>query len=336
MEDSALHLNIQMELMHISSTVDDNWNSAFPYVVGPTFYGVKTASKVTSVTEPTTVYTPIVPTLNISPQSISIPAESAVVNITVTSNTQWTVSSNQSWAIPAQSQGSGNAIIGVQCLEHTQTGNQTAVITCSASGLPSVYTTITQRDSIITLNVSTQSLTVPAYTHTDTAVNIASNGQWSIVNSNSWIHIMPMQGTGDKTLSITFDENVLKVQRTGICTVQNAKGISKTVTITQLDSVHIPSVMVADIDTVFFSAGASFHIHSISIQYHMEGHNTCIMVNNFTGFRKCHSQYCMYCKSQYRKKSSIISHSIERQRCTGYHHTCHTAGFYYPDHHLSF
>jgi len=238
-------------------TVDDNWNSAFPYVVGPTFYGVKTASKVTSVTEPTTVYTPIVPTLSISPQSFSIPAESAVVNITVTSNTQWTVSSNQSWAIPAQSQGSGNAIIGVQCLEHTQTGNRTAIITCSASGLPSVYTTITQRDSIITLNVSTQSLTVPAYTHTDTSVNIASNSQWSIVNSNSWIHIMPMQGTGDKTLSITFDENVLKVQRTGICTVQNAKGISKTVTITQLDSVHIPSVMVADIDTVFFSAGAS-------------------------------------------------------------------------------
>jgi hypothetical protein len=39
-------------------TVDANWNSAYPYAVGPTFYGVKTAAKVTSITEPVTVYTP--------------------------------------------------------------------------------------------------------------------------------------------------------------------------------------------------------------------------------------------------------------------------------------
>ncbi|MDI9320859.1 MAG: YHYH protein [Phycisphaerales bacterium] len=39
-------------------TVDANWNSAYPYVVGPTFYGTKVASKVTSITESTTSYTP--------------------------------------------------------------------------------------------------------------------------------------------------------------------------------------------------------------------------------------------------------------------------------------
>ena len=40
------------------ATVDANWNSAYPYVVGPTFYGTKTATKVTSITEPVTIYTP--------------------------------------------------------------------------------------------------------------------------------------------------------------------------------------------------------------------------------------------------------------------------------------
>jgi hypothetical protein len=40
------------------ATVDANWNSAYPYVVGPTFYGVYANRKVTSVTEATTVYTP--------------------------------------------------------------------------------------------------------------------------------------------------------------------------------------------------------------------------------------------------------------------------------------
>ena len=40
------------------ATVDANWNSAYPYVVGPTFYGTKVASKVTNISEPVTVYTP--------------------------------------------------------------------------------------------------------------------------------------------------------------------------------------------------------------------------------------------------------------------------------------
>lgn len=43
------------------ATVDANWNSAYPYVVGPTFYGNKVAVKVTSISEPVTVYHPALP-----------------------------------------------------------------------------------------------------------------------------------------------------------------------------------------------------------------------------------------------------------------------------------
>ncbi|NBP30264.1 MAG: YHYH protein [Flavobacteriia bacterium] len=40
------------------ATVDANWNSAYPYLIGPTYYGVVTGAKVNSVTESTTVYNP--------------------------------------------------------------------------------------------------------------------------------------------------------------------------------------------------------------------------------------------------------------------------------------
>ena len=40
------------------STVDASWNSAYPYVVGPTFYGVYANRKVTAVDETTIIYTP--------------------------------------------------------------------------------------------------------------------------------------------------------------------------------------------------------------------------------------------------------------------------------------
>jgi hypothetical protein len=39
------------------ATVDANWNSAYPYTVGPYFYGNKTASKVTTIGETVTTYT---------------------------------------------------------------------------------------------------------------------------------------------------------------------------------------------------------------------------------------------------------------------------------------
>ncbi len=40
------------------TTVDAGWNSTYPYVVGPTFYGTVVAAKVTSITETVTTYTP--------------------------------------------------------------------------------------------------------------------------------------------------------------------------------------------------------------------------------------------------------------------------------------
>lgn len=46
------------------ATVDKNWNSAYPYVIGPTFYGNVTAGTVNNVNVSTTVYTPTMTSLN--------------------------------------------------------------------------------------------------------------------------------------------------------------------------------------------------------------------------------------------------------------------------------
>lgn len=44
------------------ATVDTNHNSAYPYLIGPTYYGNKTGAKVTTVTETTNVYNPTLST----------------------------------------------------------------------------------------------------------------------------------------------------------------------------------------------------------------------------------------------------------------------------------
>lgn len=48
------------------ATVDANHNSAYPYLIGPTYYGNKTGVRVTTITETTTTYTPTLETDEIS------------------------------------------------------------------------------------------------------------------------------------------------------------------------------------------------------------------------------------------------------------------------------
>lgn len=57
-------------------TVDDNWNSAYPYAVGPTFYGVYANASVGSISEPTTNY--VAPSVGIA-ASTHNPLDFAVV-----------------------------------------------------------------------------------------------------------------------------------------------------------------------------------------------------------------------------------------------------------------
>ncbi len=50
------------------ATVDSEWNSAYPYLIGPTYYGIVTGAKVNSINETTTTYNPV---NGLSEQSIS-------------------------------------------------------------------------------------------------------------------------------------------------------------------------------------------------------------------------------------------------------------------------
>jgi hypothetical protein len=73
------------------ATVDKNWNSAYPYIVGPTFYGVKNGVKVTSITESVTQYTQ---GSTVSPTVTALNCAGATFSSTATINVSYNGSAN--------------------------------------------------------------------------------------------------------------------------------------------------------------------------------------------------------------------------------------------------
>lgn len=53
-------------------TVDEQWNSAFPYAVGPTFYGSIVSAKVNQVSEPVETYTATTSVQELHPEALSV------------------------------------------------------------------------------------------------------------------------------------------------------------------------------------------------------------------------------------------------------------------------
>ena len=54
------------------ATVDANWNSAYPYIVGPTFYGTVTGAKVASVTETVSTFAASTPIAEILEKGLNV------------------------------------------------------------------------------------------------------------------------------------------------------------------------------------------------------------------------------------------------------------------------
>jgi hypothetical protein len=170
------------------ATVDLNHNSAYPYLVGPTYYENKTGAKVTSITETTTTYTPTVNnTITISSSDTTI-----CVNTSVTFSASMSLNvSNPTyqWYKNGTSVGS-NAMNYVDNL--LQNGDEIyCVVSTTAPSMDTSNSIIISVISSITpsINISTPSTTICGGEATVFTASIANGGsnpfvQWRKNNIN--------------------------------------------------------------------------------------------------------------------------------------------------------
>jgi len=156
------------------------------------------------------------PTLAVEPANQDVSAAAGSTTFNVTSNTNWSVGSDQTWCT-ATPTGTGNGIISANYLENTSVSPRVAQITVTVNGLTPVVVTVSQTGATPTLAVEPANQDVSAAAG-GTIYNVTSNTDWTVGSDQTWCTATPT-GTGNGIISANYLENTSLVSRIATLTV---------------------------------------------------------------------------------------------------------------------
>lgn len=170
------------------------------------------------------------PEMSIDTSSMEFASSSGSKSIKITSNTSWTVSSDQAWCSVSPTSGSNNGSVTVKVEENTSTVERTATIAVkSDAGDKTVK--VMQSGVAATLTLDASSLEFASGSGSK-MFRISSNTAWAISSNQNWCSVSPTSGSGDGSVTVSVDENTSTSSRTATITVESAS-ITRTLTIVQ-------------------------------------------------------------------------------------------------------
>ncbi len=216
--------------------------------------------------------------LELSVSSLSFSSNSGYQDVTITSNTHWTVTGASSWMSLNKTQGDNNSSITITVVANDKTARE-AVLTFTGSGGITKQLTIKQEaNSATDFRLSPSTLTANA---TAGSVQFSINGdvKWTAVSNQNWATLSSTSGEGNTTISVSLTDNTDEAQRNATITVSsNTK--SETVTIHQaggtkptLSNVHVTSNDKNGV-TIAFEYQSMFTVSEYGICYATSGEPT--------------------------------------------------------------
>lgn len=179
--------------------------------------------------------------------------------VTVTSNSDWTVSGGSDWCRFAVNgdttltESSLNGSITVSVDENPVATTRKTILTVTPSGGTPVSFVVKQSDKIISVSASPQSLYFNAIGEQTKQVKIICNDAWTIISSEDWVNLSILNGTGDGTVDVTCDANETGESRNATLLVQ-AGGEKYPISVSQSKQDAIEITLNVSPEELFFSA----------------------------------------------------------------------------------
>jgi hypothetical protein len=229
-----------------------------------------------TVTVSLTLTAPLIPTIGLTPNSLTFSAaqgganpsaQSVAISNTGTGSLSWNASSAASWLTVSPASGTGAGSVGVTAnVTGLSAGTYNTSITITATGATNSPQTIpvslTVSPAAPSLTVGSTSLTFSATQGASNpaaqSVSITSNVGWTVSEAISWLTVSPASGSSNGTLSVTVDTATASLgTNTGTITVTGG-GLTRSVNVTLTLNAPSPTLTLGSSSLTFSATqGAS-------------------------------------------------------------------------------
>lgn len=192
--------------------------------------------------------------MSVAPASLTFTALSGSQNLSITSNTSWTLSESLDWLSLSATSGSNNGAIVVTCGTNTGTSVRSGTITLSGTGVASQTVAVSQSGNSLTLTLSTNNMNFVAGGGSNTFA-ITSNTSWNVSPSANWITVNPGSGSNNGTITVTCAPNTTTSARTANISVWGTGVATQLIVISQ--AAQAPSLSISPTTLDFNAPGGS-------------------------------------------------------------------------------
>ena len=148
----------------------------------------------------------------------------------ISTNTSWTVTSDQTWCSVSPESGKDDGTITVKVTENTSASERTAMITVK-SDIRNQTVKVIQGGAEAALTLSANSIDFTSDIGSQSFM-IISNTLWTISSDKTWCTVSPTSGNGDGGVTVSVDENTSTSSRMATIMVESAT-ITRTLAVTQ-------------------------------------------------------------------------------------------------------
>ena len=142
--------------------------------------------------------------LELSVSTLNFTSDAGHQDVTITSNTHWTVTGTANWMSLNKTEGDNNGSITITVEANSAKTERTAVLTFTGSGGINKQLTVKQQPNTATdFRVSPTTLSANA-TASNVQFSINGDAQWTVVSNQSWATVNTNSGEGNATITVSF------------------------------------------------------------------------------------------------------------------------------------
>jgi hypothetical protein len=150
----------------------------------------------------------------------------------IRSSVNWEVSPDQQWLTANPMIGIDTAVITIIAEANPDTVTRKAFVTLSGVNV-TLQTVVVIQDPKPALSVSEQTMDIGWQEGSTAKFNIASNAEWTVQSSQSWLAVSSTTGNGNREIILTAASNPEFAVRDAIISVSSDGLLTQTITVTQ-------------------------------------------------------------------------------------------------------